>query len=40
MIAVAVPAFTNTANELRQEAKELNLIFNAIIHSVNKNPDS
>lgn len=36
MIVVAVPALKEEAEKLRQESKELNLIFNAIIHSIKK----
>ena len=37
MIAVAVPVLKEEARKLWQEAKELNLIFNAIIKSSKKN---
>jgi len=36
MIVVAVPELKEEARKLWQEAKELNLIFNAIIHSSKK----
>ena len=36
MIVVAVPELKEDARKLWQEAKELNLIFNAIIHSSKK----
>ncbi len=36
MIVVALPEFKDDARKLWQEAKELNLIFNAIIHSSKK----
>jgi len=37
MIVVAVPELKEEARKLWKEAKELNLIFNAIIHSSRKN---
>ena len=36
MIAIAVPELAEDARKLWQEAKELHLIFNAIINSTNK----
>jgi len=39
MVAVAVPAFADEANILKQEAKELNLIFNSIFKKVKKKID-
>ncbi|MBU0597631.1 four helix bundle protein [Patescibacteria group bacterium] len=37
MIAIADPLQEDKVKQLYQEAKELNLIFNAIIHSTNRN---
>jgi len=37
MLSMALPPLEEKINVLHQEAKELNLIFNAIIHSTNKN---
>jgi len=37
MIVIANPVFKEECTKFSQEAKELNLIFNAIINSVNKN---
>lgn len=37
MIVVAVPELKEEARKLWTEAKELNLIFNAIVHSTKKN---
>ena len=39
MIAVAVPSLADEANVLKQEAKELNLIFNKIFIKVSKKID-
>jgi len=36
MIAVAIPASAEEARKLWNEAKELNLIFNAIVHAIKK----
>ena len=40
MIMVAHPGLREKAGVLLREAKELNLIFNAIVHSANKNKTS
>ena len=37
MIIIAIPELKDEARKLWQEAKELNLIFNAIVKSTNKN---
>ena len=37
MIVVAVPALKDEARKLWNEAKELNLIFNAIVNKLKKN---
>ncbi len=37
MVAIAVPELKDEARELWKEAKELHLIFNAIVHSTKKN---
>lgn len=37
MLVIALPEFRDAARTIWKEAKELNLIFNAIVHSTRKN---